>query len=180
MRKFLLIISVACLLPLAAQAQETPKAEVFGGYSYLRADGDGESTNVNGWNGSVAVSANKWLSFVSDFSGHYKSFDDGLGSNVDINSHSFLFGPRVSARGEKVTPFAHALFGGLRSSAGTSGLSFNDSSFAMALGGGLDVKVSNRVAIRVAQADYFMTRVLGDTQNNLRISTGLVFRLGSR
>ena len=50
----------------------------------------------------------------------------------------------------------------------------------MALGGNVDVKVTSRVAVRVVEADYLMTRFLGLRQDNIRLSAGLVFRLGSR
>jgi opacity protein-like surface antigen len=183
MRKFLLLISVMCLLPLAAQAQETPKVEVFGGYSYLRSYAGGESAGANGWNASVTVKAKKWLGLVSDFSGYYNSYDvrdAGVNLRISGHVHSFLFGPRVSVRAGKATPFAHALFGGAHDSARWSGGAFRDNAFGMALGGGLDLKVTDRVAVRVVQADYYMTRIADATQNSLRVSTGLVFRLGSR
>ena len=47
----------------------------------------------------------------------------------------------------------------------------------MALGAGVDVRVKPRIAVRVIQTDYLLSRLAGNTQNNLRLSTGLVFRL---
>ena len=56
----------------------------------------------------------------------------------------------------------------------------------MALGGGLDYRVSPKVAIRFIQADYLMTRFktninsagnsVAATQNNFRIGAGIQFR----
>jgi hypothetical protein len=50
----------------------------------------------------------------------------------------------------------------------------------MALGGGLDWNATEHFGIRVVQAEYLLTRfgVVNptDTQNNARISTGVVFR----
>jgi hypothetical protein len=59
-----------------------------------------------------------------------------------------------------------------------------DNAFAFALGGGLDVKVNDNFAIRVAQIDYLRDK-LGDqlgshTGNNFRYSAGIVIRLGKR
>ncbi len=55
----------------------------------------------------------------------------------------------------------------------------------MALGGGLDVNVHDRVAIRLVQANYVLSRFEGfsgrtENQHNARLSFGVVFRLGSR
>lgn len=50
----------------------------------------------------------------------------------------------------------------------------------MAFGGGFDVKASPQLAIRLIQADYALTRFSSTTQNNIRISAGIVFRLGGR
>src|SRR6266545_7327337 len=38
MQKFAIGVVFLCLLPLSAMAQDTSKAEIFGGYSYLRAN----------------------------------------------------------------------------------------------------------------------------------------------
>jgi opacity protein-like surface antigen len=46
--------------------------------------------------------------------------------------------------------------------------------FAMALGGGLDVRISDRWAIR-AQADYALIRADGSTEKEPRFSAGVVF-----
>ena len=50
----------------------------------------------------------------------------------------------------------------------------------MALGGGLDVNVNDRFAIRVVQAEYLRTRFFNETQNKGRIAFGLVFRFGKK
>jgi len=180
MQKMLLAAGLALLWPLAISAQESPKAELFGGYSYLRADAGGEGVNLNGWNASIAVNPNRWFGLVADFSGHYGSPFD-----VDTSVHSFLFGPRVSYRKHgTVTPFAHALFGAthIKVTTNVAGakLTESDTAFALALGGGIDVKLRPSVALRLIQADYLLTRFGEETQNNVRLSTGFVFRWGNR
>lgn len=55
-----------------------------------------------------------------------------------------------------------------------------DNAFAFALGGGLDVKVNDNFAIRVAQVDYLGDKLGGQTGNNFRYSAGIVIRLGKR
>ncbi|MCA1632766.1 MAG: porin family protein [Acidobacteria bacterium] len=180
MRKILFTIWMILVAFLTAKAQgevETPKAELFGGYSYA-----GEATH--GWNVSVAGNVNRWLGLVADVSGQRTSLErDGVSER--IRTHSFLFGPRFSVRRKgRVTPFVHALFGAAHtdSRATESGLSFHftDTSFASALGGGLDVRVSPRVAVRAFQAEYVRTQLFGGTQNKGRIAFGVVFRLGKK
>ncbi|MEW6208485.1 MAG: outer membrane beta-barrel protein [Acidobacteriota bacterium] len=203
MRKTIVIACTMIFLSASAYGQETPKAELFGGYSYLHTDGGGD---LHGWNGSIAVNLNKWFGVVADFSGHYDSNTSSFSSSfipglptvsgrieADTNIHNFLFGPRFSYRKkESVTPFAHALIGFSRAhvegsfttttDSGTVSFDFseNDTAFAAAFGGGLDVKLSDSLALRLVQADYLLTRFGGFTEHNARISTGLVFRFGSK
>jgi opacity protein-like surface antigen len=87
-----------------------------------------------------------------------------------------LFGPRFTSRPGRVEGFVHALLGGARASGGGD----SDTSFTYALGGGLDIKASDRVAIRIVQLDYLRTHFSDNWQNNFRYSTGLVFRLGKK
>ena len=181
MRSLLWILGILMLVTAPAVAQDTPKIEIFGGYSYLRVNTGGTGINLNGWNASVQGNVNNWFSVVGDFSGHYGSVELAPGVSLDVNNHAFLFGPRISCRKhERFTPFAHVLLGGARNKFSAQGLSSSDTAFAAALGSGVDVKVSDRIALRLFQADYVLTRFGSDTQNNFRLSTGLVLRLGQK
>jgi hypothetical protein len=173
MRKFLTCAVLVFTLSVLATAQEAPKAEVFGGFSYLHLDTKGAAgveANHYGWNGALSLNANRWFGITADLSGHYRELAPG----VSFNSFTAVFGPQLTYRAEKASPFVHALFGVNRGS--TGGLS--DSAFAMALGGGLDINITKRLAFRLVQADYLMTKHSDDTQNNIRLSTGLVLKLG--
>jgi len=168
MRKVMTTLALVCVMALPVLAQENDRAEIFGGYQYTRMSG----SNFNGWTGAFTGNVNNWLGITGDISGAYKS---DLGASLHM--YNFLFGPTVTfSQTQKVKPFAHALFGMSHAGAGFLGLSATDNSFAMALGGGVDVRINKSVAIRMIQADYFLTRFGGASQNNARISTGLVFR----
>jgi hypothetical protein len=207
MIKALFCIMVVSCAPLTLLAQETPRVEVFTGYSYLRAsDSQSQRVNQNGWDFSIAANFSKSFSLVADFSNHYGTttagaFDPTTGAFNPIGTggkgFSFLFGPQVSYREiPRVKPFGHMLFGGMRASklvgnylAGppcNSGLCVVPAtSFAMALGGGLDVKATDRIWIRPFQADYVRAEITTGygsiaTQNDLRVSAGIVFRFGKR
>jgi len=173
LRRSLFIVGlVLVLLPLSCWAQDTPQAEVFAGYSYIRVNPPGApAANLHGVDFSVAGNVNNWFGVVADF-GYARSH----GYLVDVNATSYLFGPRFSYRGnEKVTPFFQTLFGGVRSSA--AGVSENN--FAMTVGGGVDINVHPNIAIRPFQVEYLMIRSSGETVNNFRYSAGVVFQIGS-
>jgi opacity protein-like surface antigen len=192
MKKSLFLSSIlAICLPLAASAQEVaPKVEIFGGYSYLRADTSipGISRiSAHGFNTSLAGNITKHIGIVGELSRFTISEGfavSGLGPvRVDSNVVTYLFGPRITLHRGKVEPFVHALFGGARENDKFSPGSFSESTenaFAFALGGGLDIKVHDNFAIRVAQVDYLADKLAVDTSNNFRYSVGVVIRLGKR
>lgn len=168
----LLMITVCLLISLSAVAASEPKIDAFAGYQYTRADILGTGINLNGWNGSVTGNFTEHLGIAADFSGAYKS-ENGASLKV----HTYTFGPVISGRKEgPFVPFAHALFGGFRASAGAGGAGASTNGFAMILGGGLDARMSDRLGIRVAQFDWESLRSDGEAVNkNFRYSAGVVF-----
>ena len=178
MRKFFVLAALLVFVSGVAVAQDHPKAELFGGYSYLRVNpGQGVSGEnfPGGWHASIAGNFNNWFGIAGDFSGHYKKI-----AGVRVNTHTFMFGPRISYRkNEKFTPFAHVQFGGAHAGSGGS----SESAFAVAIGGGVDAKINDTFAFRVAQFDYALTRFDGPVsgtkanQHNFRFSTGIVIRI---
>ena len=160
----------------SALAQDVPKAEVLGAYSWA-------GGNFHGWNASLTGNVTKRFGIVADFSGHYGSELEGP-LRIHQDSHSFLFGPRFSFRGTRLTPFVYALFGATRfhESVIISGqkLSDSDTGFSSALGGGLDVKVNDRIAIRAFQLDYFRPNFFGEAHNGGRLAVGVVLHVGKK
>jgi len=174
----IIVIALLIVLLTTAAAAQIPKGNVFFGYSYLRADlASGSSSNLNGWNGSLEGKFLPWIGIVADLSGHYGSGQFPISCppgtspctiTVDTKIYSFVFGPRVSVSVGKITPFAHALFGASHISGDGS-----DTSFASAYGGGLDYHLVPLVNWRF-QADLLHTSFFSGTQNNVRLSTGIV------
>ena len=185
MRKFVVIIAVVVFAfsMLATAQEETPKAQVFGGFSLLHIEQGGLPNNAElnhyGWEAAVSYNANHWLGLKADFSGHYKDLFPATAGTAAVSFDSFtaVFGPELSYRGKSATPFMHALFGVNRLSVG-SGPNNSDSAFAGAFGGGIDINLSDRFAFRLVQMDLLLTRHGGQDQKNLRASTGIVFRFG--
>ena len=179
MRKFVWASLVVLALSFMAVAQDTPKAELFGGYQYTRVNpGSGvDGINANGWDAAISGNFNKWFSLKGDFSGAYNG--DLAGTGISGSMHTYTFGPEANFRGEHGKVFVHALFGGAHLAGG--GLS--DNAFAMRIGGGGDWNLTNRVAWRVVQFDYLPTHFSGganDWQHNFAVATGVVFRFGSK
>jgi opacity protein-like surface antigen len=191
-RRILRLLAVAgflCTLASTASAQSasgtTPQFEVSGAYSFVRANsaGSGGGFNLNGGSGSLVYNFSDRFAVVAD-AGAYRFW--GLPSGLNSTMYTYLFGPRFSFRKSgRFTPFAQGLIGGGRLNASSLGVDAGENGFAMALGGGLDISCGRHLAIRVAEVDYLLTRfdsVSGSsaTQNNVRVSAGLVFRFGSR
>jgi opacity protein-like surface antigen len=194
MQKLFFIAALTLVSAIAAQAQD-PRTEIFGGYSYLLGDDDDDGIDLHGWNASFNQNLVKWAGIKADFSGHYTEVTLAPGLRGDLRAHLFLLGPQFTLRkGERVQPFVHALFGAMRAdlyffTPAAGRVTLRDAAFAMALGGGLDIKVVDNLAIRLFQTDYVLTKfnnglfsssIGDDTQHNFRVSTGLVLRFGEK
>jgi len=183
LRVVVYLLGLSLLLGTAAQAQERQTVDVFAGYSYVRANPSTSGINsfsLNGGSASVAYHINSWLSGVADFGGYNNS--SVLGSGVNSTLSTYLFGPRVSAhRFGRVTPFGEVLFGVAHTGNTFLNVTNSQTPFAMTVGGGFDYRLSSHFSLRAAKVDYLLTRfsevntATQQTQNNLRVSTGVVF-----
>jgi hypothetical protein len=175
MRKIALLFTVLMLAGVA-MAQNESKFDVFGGYSYFNGSTAGAAGrfSLNGWTGQGTYNFISWLGATADFGGYY-----GSPFSISTRDYSFLFGPTISLRVPHVTPFVHALFGVDRFHVNLVGGSGTDSAFASAVGGGVDIPLKGSFAIRAAQVDWLRTNHFSSSQNNMRFSTGVVFRFGS-
>ena len=183
-----------------------PKIELFLGYTHLRSVPASSTGNrlewLHGGSTSVAFNLNRYFGIVEDFG----DFNDsrlalkGVGGPSIVvdssgNVFTYLLGPRVSHRRHDrlVVPFAQVLFGlihasDVTASSGCTGagctLLPSETTFAMTAGGGLDLRLHRHLALRIAQAEYLMTQFddirngSTATQNDIRLSTGMVFRFG--
>jgi hypothetical protein len=174
----LLNVLLLSALPSFAQDEEYAPFEIFGGYSFVRL---GEKVgNMDGWNASFTGNINSVFGIKGEVSGIYAKFKDYEG--VHASGYSFMAGPQITGRfNGPVDVFGHALFGIEHAGVGANGdgysVGVSTNAFAMALGGGLDWH-KGRWGIRVPQIDYFPWRKSGATLKNVRVSAGVVFRLG--
>jgi opacity protein-like surface antigen len=237
MKKLIFASFFMLLISFVAVAADTPKVEVFGGYSFQRLGmpdvspayfpslGDvsdlglsifAESTKYQkyGFNASFTYNANSVLGLEAAFKYNtgdimnmqlqiplyleevlYSSSSDSISISEKYQDFAFLTGPRFTLRKNKtVTPFAHALMGFDRSKVTDNASYFGDSmsmdaqkdtGFAAVVGGGIDLNVQKGFAVRLIQADYFLTKHNNDftgqtneTWNNMSLSFGIVLRFG--
>lgn len=175
MGKRLIAALALTVLATVAHAQETPVADVAAGYSLLWVP-QGYTFVMNGGSGSVALNVNHWLGAVGDFGVYHAS------PGVSLTAETYMFGPRFSHRQwDTFTPFAQFLAGGQHASAVTTGFTGASNAFAFGGGVGADFALNRggRFALR-PQLEYLGFRANGNTTGTIRLSIGLVFRIGKR
>jgi opacity protein-like surface antigen len=165
-------------------AYEIPRVEAFGGYSYMSADWEtmANRSGLHGFTGSAGVNVFPWLGFDGGLSENFQSYCIGA-AGLNCTILNILGGPKVSVRPlSNITAFGHGLVGLSSLTMGVSGASLSFRDMAYGFGGGVDYAVTDRFSIRVGQVDYIRSEYLkdlgGSHENNIRISGGIVFRIG--
>jgi Outer membrane protein beta-barrel domain len=202
-------ILLSSVFSLSARAED--RAEIFLGYSYLHFTPTITGLNARSFNGGgIGAELNflKVLGIKADLMG-YESTTFTRTVPVPIilpgggsipagtytgqgNMFTYLFGPEIRIPLPKAKLFGEVLAGGSYTD-GYVNLShdINESGgnvpvasqhpFTLALGGGLDIEATKRLAIRVGEFDYVLTRYSNpltnaSTQNNFRYCGGLVLK----
>jgi hypothetical protein len=175
MRKALIFLALL-IPPVSALAQQTPQVEVFGGYSNLTSNLNATNFNLSGFNVSVTENLNSWFGGVLDFSSH-----NGTEAGFKTNMQTLMYGPVFAYRKHpSFVPFVHGMAGVVRGGPEYLNISMPEYRVGLVAGGGVDLKVSQRVSLRLIQADYLMTRFSSARQDNIRLSVGIVLRFGKR
>ena len=196
----LAVLTVLCSIGTfaAAQDQPAPKWELFGGYSYLYPDagvhgllpggllpaGSRLESNPRGAGASITYDFNRWFGLTLDSSIDWGSGEAGVPKRIDDAAFSNLsFGPKVTFRHRRVSPFIEALVGDHRLMPDA----FHDiDKLGFMFGGGLDVNVSRHIALRLFRADYVMSSYRygppastpSTDLTGVRLQAGLVFMWG--
>ncbi len=151
-------------LPLSAQL--IPHGNVYVGAAYANSRVVVTRFDFKGWNASaeiIPLSRFSFIGLVFEGSGFYRQ---------GITEYNILAGPRLSVSLGKFRPFVHGM-GGIQR------INSSDNKYqpvAVDFGGGLDYKFPFRNFSWRVQADYVHTRYLSASQNDVRASTGIVFR----
>ncbi|GAB4251918.1 MAG: hypothetical protein Kow00109_27540 [Acidobacteriota bacterium] len=178
LRKAMLLLSTMAFFTVPAAAQV--HGDVFVGYSFLFVDDPIKDWHLHGWSAEAAFPVTDHLDLVVNGGGHYGS-NNYVGFDAELDMHELLFGVRYGGRrSAKARGFVHALGGIMRGGAGASVLGVNiglsDTAFGLAVGGGVELSLTEGLALRIAQVDYLSGWFEGDRTDNVRLSSGLTFR----
>lgn len=161
----------------SASAQDAPKIEAAGTYAVIPTL---FAPSCHGAAGSVAFNLNSWFGAVGEVFGctANPSSTDGMFSDPAGSRRwfTYLAGPRVSRRG-RFTPYAQFLVGGAHFSAEDSSRSEGSTAFGLTIGVGLELKIADRVALRLLQPEYLRAKFDGVVSHHLRLQTGVVIAL---
>jgi hypothetical protein len=175
MKRATWLILAFFLTCLPAMAQQTPQWEVSGGYSHLIANVGSNSFGLDGGGGALQENMNNWFGARLEIN----AFGGNTGG-VHVTAQTYSFGPVFAYRKfERITPFAHVQLGAFRASTGYQGISQDSTRFMVAPGGGVDIGINPRFAVRL-QGDYITTDFLNERQSNIQFSAHLVFRIGHK
>lgn len=128
-----LLLFLLALARTDAAAQDVPRAEVFGGFSYFRKP-ISMGFNLVGWQAGPDINFSKNVALAFDFGGQYRSF---LG--IRYSQYEYAAGPRFKYRTGPATLFVHGLVGGDAAHV----LSYTKGAFLLGFGGGLDLALVN-------------------------------------
>jgi outer membrane immunogenic protein len=179
MRKLACLVGLFVLASLPAVAQETGSKDVSVEYSYLRANPSSTgfpSFNANGGSASFAYNPRSSFGLMGEFSAYH--IGDIGSASVNTNLYTYMFGPQFYFHHySRFTPFVQDLFG----VAHTNAFGATHNSFAMAVGGGVDVPFRGHLSLRLGPVDYLLSEfpeggISRRAQNNLRVSGGVRYR----
>jgi len=188
--KWVCLISVLLVFPATASAQGDGMIIIVALLQQLNKTADlslgfsvANSTNTPGSEREIplgiqfGISGHRRIGAEVDLAFQSRTPD---GQSKSFNMFEYLFGPRFSVGAKRAIVYGHILAGGVYQWEGGSSdvtTSYEGGGFAMAFGGGLDLNVNKRIAIRVAQLDWISIRQDGTwTKNTTRFGFGIVFR----
>ena len=204
MRLFLLfLVAVVCAPAVFGQDEDVRRYEFYGGYAYQRvvdtprnvpfADGiavlNARDQNYHGFTGEFNQNLTRHWGLVTSFTGVYDKTPwstaiTGTPLKANASRYDLMFGPRYNFRLGRINPFAEAMAGfehlhvDFTNQTNGNSAKVSDTAFAMAFGGGLDVRLNNRFDVRAIQADYIPTFFNSSHQNNYRLGAGLKVKVG--
>ena len=161
-----------------------------------------EREGFHGWNASATFNVNRYVGITGDVSGAYKNQDFSVpvptgptttgtvGFKTNNSVYNFLGGVQIkdNSREGRLKPFGYALVGAghvrtkFRDVVCPTGADcsffdedFSETGLAGAFGGGLDVRLNDKISIRAIKVDYNPIKLDNGTTHNVRIGVGVVF-----
>lgn len=186
MRKLLTSACLLVVLALISAPKAYSQIELYGGYSHLSLSGAPSNigSSANGWAGGAYLHLLGPWGIEADYSNHYGVTPrfPSEGGTYYVPGLTQLYGPRFTLALPRIHPFVHALVGTVNGKAVVSAFppspAVTERAFAADFGGGLNVRGTRHIWLRLIQVDYLRAQFTNNTQNDTRISAGLVFRFG--
>jgi opacity protein-like surface antigen len=203
------VLGMVLLFGTAAFAQDYPKLETSPAFMFIRTPTSftippgapvgvagttfSESFNCAGGGGTIAYNVSSVVGIAADMGGckYFGNNIPALSAKLSGSDFTYMFGPRFTYRNSsKFQPFFEVNFGGNRlklscnNNTACNGVSYSKNAFALTAGGGFDIKLNKKFAIRLIQAEYLYTRFgnncnlalcsNNNNQNSFRLKSGLV------
>jgi len=203
-KRSLLLICMVLLPAAASTAQSIPTFEVAVGYSYMyfhTSLPQPTTHSLNGGGVSLVWNVKSFLGIEAQMNGY--SFGQGWSNQLHqlgyvgsatANMFTYQFGAQLKKHSGRWQPYVSTLYGFAHSAGYAAALRAkgsgtyllttpgdNNTAFAMAIGGGLDIRLTDTVQLRPVEVDYQLTRfgyqTFSANQNNVRYFGGINFTL---
>jgi Outer membrane protein beta-barrel domain len=202
-----LLLGAILLFGIPAFAQNnSSKLDIALDFSFARWNAAGnysDTVNLYGGGGSITSFFADFFGIKGEFTGYGSqtqivNIRNGGGAFVPVrlngNFFTYLFGPVVQKRSGVFKPFGEVLLGAAHTNLYANvttnqalGTVPSSDAFAMAVGGGLDLRLNKHISLRLGEADYLLTHFnayngsavapffSNYNQNNFRVLSGIVF-----
>jgi hypothetical protein len=151
-------------VPITARSQQF---DVAGGYNYQNSDqGKGLRTNLHGWYVSAQYDLNDHFALTFEADNYY-----GTVIGQKERQQNFVFGPQYMFLHEERTarPLLYVQAGDQRSSTGDDA----EHAFNLQIGGGLQIKVSERFALQFTPAEYSFVKADAGPTHSFSAKVGI-------
>jgi hypothetical protein len=163
MLKTTILLIALCLSGFAQSHQ----LAVSGGYNYQKSDqGHGIRANLNGWFASAEFDLSNTVSITTEVDNYYGSV---RGENTA--QQNFVLGPQLTFRSDKATlrPFVYLQGGDQRSASGSE----VDHAFNLQVGGGVQLRLTERVSVQLTPAEYSLATPNGIATRSYSAKAGI-------
>lgn len=187
----LVIIVFSGLTCFTQNSDDYNKNEFYVGYSNQQVD-NGQRNTYNGFEGSYVRNVHRYVGVKADFSAAFNENSQPFNNLVQLFNqktkqavYNVLGGVQIkdNSSTKRLQPFAHFLVGAGHKRIQTNcptctfpNTKSSDSGLAGAIGGGLDIKINEKVNFRAIQVDYNPMRINNFTNHNIRFGIGIVFK----
>jgi outer membrane immunogenic protein len=188
MRLLAPLAAIATLLGLShlARAQSGSSFSVGTGYTFVRTNvlPGCNCVGLEGGSAEVQYRFVPHLAALADVTVAHRSGITPDGYSLTQTAYTLGFRYWPAQPGVRLRPFADVRLGEAHASGNLSPhnvFAGSSNAFAMQTGGGLQIGIGSRWTLQPIQAEYLLTTFANgaaNRQNDLRVSSGLLFRLG--